>query len=283
MMKVKDLNFSYGCHAVLRKIEFDAKEGQCIAILGNNGAGKSTLIQCLNHILSPQSGAVLIDGADVYRLKRNEVAKRMAYVAQKNAGGRFTVFDSVLLGRKPHIKMEPSQKDLQITESVIRRMGLEEFSLRYVDELSGGEMQKVMLARALVQQPRILLLDEPTSNLDLRNQYEVLAAVREVAEQEQISVIIVIHDLNLALKYCNRFLFVKDGGIYAYGDQKIMTPEIIGSVYGIPVAVESVRGVSVVVPLPEQQALQPDKEPLPEKKNAARSQELVRAHSSLSL
>lgn len=257
MIEVKDLDFSYGSHAVLRKIAFDAEEGQCIAILGNNGAGKSTLVKCLNHILTPQGGVVLIDGEDVCGMKRNEIAKRMSYVAQNNSGGRFTVFDSVLLGRKPHIKMEPTREDLQITESVIRRMGLEDFSLRYVDELSGGEMQKVMLARALAQQPRILLLDEPTSNLDLRNQYEVLAAVREFAKQENISVIIVIHDLNLALKYCDRFLFVKDKGVYAYGGREIMTSETIGSVYEMPVAVESVCGVSVVIPLPERQPVTP--------------------------
>jgi len=261
MIKVKNLDFSYGSHAVLREITFDAEEGQCIAILGNNGAGKSTLIKCLNHILTPQGGVVLIDGKDVCGMKRNEIAKRMSYVAQNHSGGRFTVFDSVLLGRKPHIKVEPSREDLQITESVIRRMGLEGFSLRYVDELSGGEMQKVMLARALAQQPRILLLDEPTSNLDLRNQYEVLAAVREFAKQETISVILVIHDLNLALKYCDRFLLVKDKCVYAYGGHEVMTPETIGSVYGMPVAVESVRGVSVVIPLPNRSSSQ---KPLPE-------------------
>lgn len=267
MLTVKNLRFSYGTHAVLRRISFDAEEGQCIAVLGNNGAGKSTLVQCLNRILAPQGGTVLIDGEEVGGLKRNEVAKRMAYVAQRGSGGRFTVFDAVLLGRKPHIRLEPTREDLNLVESVIRRMGLEEYSLRYVDELSGGELQKVMLARALAQQPRVLLLDEPTSNLDLRNQYEVLAAVREVAGQKHISVILVIHDLNLAMKYCDRFLFVKDGEVYAYGGREVMNPETIGDVYGIPVAVESVRGVSVVIPLPKERGAA-ERCPVPEADSA---------------
>lgn len=252
MITVKNLDFSYnGNRRILSKVAFDAAEGQCIAILGNNGAGKSTLIKCLNHILAPQGGSVCVNGKDIRIFKRNDIAKCMAYVAQRNAGDRFTVFDSVLLGRKPYIKFEPRQEDLDITGSVIRRMGLESLTLRYVDELSGGEMQKVMLARALAQQPRILLLDEPTSNLDLRNQYEVLAAVREIARQENISVITVIHDLNLALRYSDRFLFVKDSKVFAYGGREVMTSENISSVYGIPVTVETVKGMLMVIPMPE--------------------------------
>ncbi|MGB8454590.1 MAG: ABC transporter ATP-binding protein [Anaerocolumna sp.] len=251
MIEVKNLDFFYNSGStVLNQVTFDAAEGQCIAILGNNGAGKSTLIKCLNHILEPKGGMVYVNGEDIGKLKRNGIAKCMAYVAQHNTGGRFTVFDSVLLGRKPYIRLEPTKEDMDITESVIRRMGMEEFALRYTDELSGGEIQKVILARALAQQPHVLLLDEPTSNLDLRNQYEVLATVQEIARQENISVIIVIHDLNLACRYCDRFLFVKDSKVYAYGGKEVMTPETISLVYGMSVAVEKVRGVSVVIPLP---------------------------------
>lgn len=252
MIEVKNLDFSYkGNNKILSKVAFDAMEGQCIAILGNNGAGKSTLIKCLNHILMPKKGSIYINGEDVHKFGRNEIAKHMAYVAQKNVSERFTVFDAVLLGRKPYIQLEAKKNDVDITEAVIKRMGLEHFSLRYVDELSGGEMQKVMLARALAQQPRVLLLDEPTSNLDLRNQYDVLEAVREIAKKENISVIIVIHDLNLAIRYCDKFLFFKDSHVYAYGGKEVMTPENISHVYGMPVAVETVKGVSMVIPMPK--------------------------------
>ncbi|HOJ11776.1 MAG TPA: ABC transporter ATP-binding protein [Clostridiales bacterium] len=252
MIKVKHLDFSYKKdRIILEQISFDASHGQCIAILGNNGAGKSTLVKCLNHILTPQNGIIYINGEDIRNLKRNEIAKSVAYVAQRNFADKLTVFDTVLLGRKPYIKFEPKQKDIEITESVIKRMGLENFSLRYVDELSGGEMQKVMLARALAQQPGILLLDEPTSNLDLRNQYEVMSVIREIAKQENISVIIVIHDINLSIRYCERFLFIKDNKVYAYGGKEIMTPENISHVYGIKVEVKTVCGMDIVIPLPQ--------------------------------
>lgn len=252
MIQVEELAFSYGNERViLDDIAFAAQEGQCTAILGNNGAGKSTLMKCLNRILEPQRGTVLVDGKNLCAGKRNDIAKAMAYVSQRSSGGRFTVFDAVLLGRKPYIHYSPGSEDMEITAAVLARMGLADFALRYVDELSGGELQKVMLARALAQQPRVLLLDEPTSNLDLRNQYEVLARVRRIAGEENISVIIVIHDLNLALRYCDAFLFVKDSKVYAYGGREIVTPEILAAVYGVETAVETVRGVPVVVPLPQ--------------------------------
>lgn len=252
MIEVKDLTFSYGNGKnILGQIAFDANKGESIAILGNNGAGKSTLIKCLNRILQPQGGLVYVDSGDIQKMKRQDIARRMAYVAQKNDGDRFTVYDTVLLGRKPYIKLNASPEDYAIVSSVIEKMGLKAFELRYLDELSGGEMQKVMLARALAQQPRVLMLDEPTSNLDLKNQYEVLSIVREIAKSEGICVIIVIHDLNLAMRYCDRFLFVKDSHVYAYGGYDVMNEHIISTVYGMEVVITDTHGVKVIVPLPE--------------------------------
>jgi iron complex transport system ATP-binding protein len=251
MISVRDLRFSYRNRCgILERIRFDMDEGQCMAVLGNNGAGKSTLIKCLNRILLPQSGTVYVNGSDVRLMRSNDTAKLMAYVAQHNSAEQFTVFDVVLLGRKPYIKFEPSPQDLKIVETMLHRCGLEAYALRYVDELSGGERQKVMLARALVQQPRVLLLDEPTSNLDLRNQYEVFEMIRELSRRDKMAVIVVTHDMNLALRYCDRFMFVKDGGIFTYGGIDVMTADNIGSVYGVSVAVENVRGVPVVIPHP---------------------------------
>jgi len=250
MIDVKELKFSYkNDRIVLEKICFKSEAGRCVAVLGNNGAGKSTLIKCLNRILKPAGGCVTVDNRDVKNLKLGEMAKLMSYLAQQGGVDRFTVFDAVLLGRKPHIRIEPTAKDLDIVESVIERMGLADKKLRYVDELSGGERQKVMLARALAQQPQIVLLDEPTSNLDLNNQYEMLSLVREMALQKQMVVIIVIHDLNLALRYCDSFLLMKAGVIHAVGGREVITPENIQDVYGIDVVVEKIRGVSVVIPM----------------------------------
>ncbi len=251
MISVKDLDFAYRRDTpILSNIAFDALEGHSISILGNNGSGKTTLIKCLNNILKPQQGVVTLSGTDVSTLGRKTIAKQMAYVTQENAGDQITVFDSVLLGRMPHVRLEPTAEDLAITEQMIKRLGLESFALRHTDELSGGERQKVMLARALAQQPRILLLDEPTSNLDLRNQYESMEIVSSIAREESISVIVVLHDLNLALRYSDRYLFVKDSSVFAYGGQEVMTAENISAVYGMPVKVEEIHGVPFVIPLP---------------------------------
>lgn len=251
MIFVDQLDFFYNKkNHVLKDISFRGEPGMCTAILGNNGAGKSTLIKCLNRILEPQDGLVRVDGKDVKSFSRNDIAKSMAYVSQKNSAERVTVYDTVLLGRKPYITFEPGKNDHRMVEEVLERLGLSTFKLRYVDELSGGEVQKVMLARALVQEPKVLLLDEPTSSLDLSNQYEVLDRVREIAREENICVMIVIHDLNLALRYCDRFLFVKNRSIIAYGGKEIVTPEILKSVYEMNVAVEVVRGVPLIIPNP---------------------------------
>jgi iron complex transport system ATP-binding protein len=181
-----------------------------------------------------------------------ELATNISYVPQQGETDRLTVFDSVLLGRKPYMKGNPSEEDLKLTADAICRMGLQGLELRYLNELSGGELQKVMLARALAQQPKVLLLDEPTSNLDLHNQYEVLANITAIAEEQRFGVVIVIHDLNLALRYCSKFLFLKDRKVFAYGGTEVMTEKIIDEVYGLPVAVETVCGIRTVIPLPQE-------------------------------
>ena len=171
----------------------------------------------------------------------------MAFVAQQQDVSQLTVFDTVLMGRKPYIKMNPTQQDLDITQQVIDRMELSDFALRYVDELSGGELQKVVIARALAQQPKVLLLDEPTSNLDLYNQHEVMRISSEIAKKDHILVIVVIHDINLAIRYCDRFLFVKDGKVFAFGDHGVITDETISAVYGVDAKVMDVEGNQLVL------------------------------------
>ena len=247
MIEIKDISFAYGKQAVLDHVGFTAQSGECVGILGNNGAGKSTLITCLNRIRMPQSGEVIIDGRSVWQMSRNEMARTIGYVAQKNEMNHATVFDCVLLGRKPYIKWAVSQEDISLCDAVIRRVGLEDFRVRCLDELSGGELQKVMLARALVQQPKVLLLDEPTSNLDPRNQYEMMALVQQIAREQGITVLIVIHDLNLALRYCDRFYFLKDGRGYSYGGIETVTEEIISDVYGVKAEIAEVHGKRVVI------------------------------------
>jgi len=266
MIEIKNISYSYGrkvakfyghkigkSHAsktgkeVLNDISFDVKPGECVGILGNNGVGKSTLITCICRIRTPNSGSVFINGCEIYNMTRNEMARQISYVAQKNEINQMTVFDSVLLGRKPYMRLSVSNNDINICEEIIKKIGISEFKLRYVNELSGGEQQKVMLARALVQQPKLLLLDEPTSNLDPKNQYEMLALVKKMAIESSTSVLIVLHDINLALRYCDRFLFLKSGRVHCYGDESIVTREVISDVYGVDSVVAQVEGRKVIV------------------------------------
>ena len=242
MIELQHLSYAYGKHQVLKDISFTAQPGDCVGILGNNGAGKSTLITCLNKIRKPNSGSVLVDGANVFQMSRQETARTIAYVAQKNEMSQTTVYDAVLLGRKPYMQWGLVKADYDLCDEMLERIGMADFKLRYINELSGGEAQKVMLARAFVQQPKILLLDEPTSNLDPRNQYEMMKLVREMAQEHGITVLVVIHDLNLALRYCNRFLFVKDGLVYDYGDQSIITQQSLRDVYGIDASIITHQG-----------------------------------------
>ncbi|MGQ9498288.1 MAG: ABC transporter ATP-binding protein [Desulfotomaculales bacterium] len=249
ILSVDGVEFSYNSRPVLRDIKFEVNRGEFFSILGNNGAGKSTLLKCLNRILKPQRGTVFVEKKDILRLSRPEVAQKMGYVAQRYENPRFTVFDAVLLGRKPYIRWDVSTRDLEIVHGVLGMLGLEEFALRYLDELSGGELQKVVVARALAQEPRVLLLDEPTSNLDLKNQLEVLHIVARYVRERGIAAVVVMHDLNLALRFADKFLLLKEKSVFACGGMEVMTPENIASVYGVPVRMEKLRGVPVVVPL----------------------------------
>ncbi|MBT8223920.1 MAG: ABC transporter ATP-binding protein [Dactylosporangium sp.] len=243
------LSFSYPSRPVLRDVDFDLSAGDFLAVLGVNGAGKSTLLKCVNRILNPGAGVVLVQGEPAARLSRRELARRIGYVAQRQATGGTTVFDAVLLGRKPHIQWEASRKDLEVVQRALETLELEEYALRYTDELSGGEQQKVVIARALAQEPRVLLLDEPTSSLDLKNQLEVARIIRRVATQQRIGAVVSVHDLNLAIRFANKFLLLKDGEVFAAGGLEVMTPETIESVYSVPVAIQRFAGVPVVVPV----------------------------------
>jgi iron complex transport system ATP-binding protein len=160
-----------------------------------------------------------------------------------------TVFDAVLLGRKPYIKWEASKKDLAIVEDILSMLGLSGYAFRYLNELSGGELQKVVLARALAQKPKLLLLDEPTSSLDLKNQIETMKNIKKVVEEQGISAVVTMHDINLALRFASKFLFLKNGEIYAAGGHEVITPENIEKVYSIPVRIDRFEDVTVVTPV----------------------------------
>lgn len=249
MLKARGIRFAYGRHPVLKGVDLQLESGELCSILGNNGAGKSTLLKCLVGILRQQEGAVLVDGNDAAGLKRMEMARRMAYVAQRGEGAaRLTVFDTVLMGRRPHIAWGVTERDLCVVEEIMEAMGLGGFALRYIDELSGGEFQKVVIARALAQEPRVLLLDEPTSNLDLKNQVEVMRTVKRAVEERGIAALMAIHDINLALRFSDRFILLENGSVLACGCQEVIHPENIERTYGVKVSMERVGGRNMIVP-----------------------------------
>lgn len=248
MINAQHVQFAYhGRQPVLQDLNLQEQEGHCIALLGNNGAGKSTFLKCLNRILEPMDGVIVIDETEIRSMKRSAIARKLAYVEQHTDISRLTVYDTVLLGRKPHMRFGPSSEDYAIADAMIERMHLEDLKLRYIDEISGGELQKVVLARALAQQPKVLLLDEPTASLDLRNQHEVMEIVSEIARRDGITVVVVIHDLNLALKYCDRFLLIHDGQAFRYGDISIMDADVIRKVYGVDATIAEIGGSRFVV------------------------------------
>lgn len=248
-MHVKDLRFHYrGFPDAIKGVSFDASAGEFLAVLGNNGAGKSTLLKCINRILKADSGEVLLDGKDLLKEPLRKVAQNVAFVSQHVPNARITVHDAVMLGRRPYMQWGFSEHDHEIVHEVMERLNLVgDIQGRFLDELSGGERQKVMLARALTQKPKVLLLDEPTSSLDIKNQYQVLQIVRDICDEDGITAIIVIHDLSLALRFCDRFLLMKEGEVYRYGDLSVLNEEALREVYDVRAHLVEVENRHVVL------------------------------------
>ncbi len=248
ILDVIGIEFRYDSRRVLQGIRFALKAGELLAILGPNGVGKTTLLKCINANLRPAAGSVLVDGLDVLRMDSMDIARRVGYVAQRTDAARLTVFDAVLLGRKPHLHWRISENDLRLAGAAIERLGLGPLTMRYIDHLSGGELQKVAIARALVQEPRLLLLDEPTSSLDLRNQIDILKIIRQVVDQHEVAAAMTMHDLNKALRWADKFIFLKDGAVFAAGRSKEVTAEMVEAVYGVPVEIHLYRGCPWIIP-----------------------------------
>lgn len=248
MMQVKELSFHYkGSRELLKNIGFELETGSFLAILGNNGVGKSTLLKCFNHILRPDSGEVMLDGENLISMSTRELAKRVAFVSQTAPATQMTVHDVVMLGRRPYMKWGFSDEDHEIVHDAMHRLDVEDMRGRFLHQLSGGERQKVMLARALAQQPRLMLLDEPTSALDVQNQHQVLKMVRDICRKDGMTAIVVIHDINLALRYCDRFLLMKDGRVYRCGDHTVLDSEALREVYGVNAKIVEVEGKRVLI------------------------------------
>ena len=247
-LEAKDLRFSYNGQPVLRGLSLSLLHGETVGILGVNGAGKSTLLRCLNRILRPQEGVVMVEDQELGGLSGHEIARLIGYVAQSQEREPLSVFDAVLLGRKPHIKWQATSHDMEVVTRVLDQMGLAPLALRPVASLSGGEAQKVVIARALAQEPHLLLLDEPTSNLDLRNQLEVMELLVEAVRSQGLGAAVCLHDINLALRYLDRLVLMKQGQVHALITPAELNPEIIRQVYGVEAILAEVAGHRVVIP-----------------------------------
>ena len=248
MLNVDSLSFSYGGKQVLRDVSFDIGENMVVSVLGPNGVGKTTLLKCICDHHRQTTGSVKVDGVDVRSIGRRELAKKIAYVPQKAIASHTTVFDSILIGRRPHMEWSVTKHDKDVVWGAMTSLGLQDLSLSYTDAISGGEFQKVQIARAMVQEPSIIILDEPTNNLDISNQHMSMHMIVDAVRSRGISAIMTMHDINLAVHYSDRFMFIKDGTVYAYGDSSIITEELIKEVYGLDVDVIDHKGMPYVIP-----------------------------------
>ncbi|HHT74707.1 MAG: ABC transporter ATP-binding protein [Methanomassiliicoccaceae archaeon] len=248
MLSVEDLKFSYGDDLVLDGITFDVNEGEIISILGPNGAGKTTLLKSMCNIHRPQEGRIMVDGKDVLSMNRRDLAKYIGYVPQSSPASRITVFDSVLVGRRPYIEIGVTMKDIDMVSEIIDSLGLSHLSLRYLTQISGGELQKASIARAIVQQPKVLVLDEPTSSLDISNQHRTMHMIEDIVRSRNMCTIMTMHDINLATHYSDRFLFLSNGKAVAYGGIEVIDEQLIKEVYGFDAEIIDHNGSPLVVP-----------------------------------
>lgn len=240
MLKIQNLSASYHGHQVLHNLSLEVKNGEVLALIGPNGVGKSTLVRAASGVI-PYTGHVRTNGDDFATLEPIKRARYIATVPQAvSMPPAFTVWETVLLGRTPYLGFlgQPSPKDEEIARQSLQRVSALPFMDRRVGELSGGEQQRILLARALCQSTPILLLDEPTAHLDLQYQVSLLELVTELAHKDNLAVLIALHDLNLAAHYADRIALMVAGNIKALGKPKeVLTSELIADAYCLPVQV----------------------------------------------
>lgn len=249
-LNVRDLSYSYGERRILHGVSFQAYPGEILGVAGPNGCGKTTLIKCVDRIFEPE-GEVVFDGKEIRDLTTTEVAQLIAYVPQAlTIGLAMSVFETILLGRRPYIRWSVSDTDIERVGNVIADLGIQHLAFRKMTQISGGERQKVMIARAMVQDPALLLLDEPTSALDLRHQLEVMELVLKVVREKQVCVLMAIHDLNLACRYCDRLMVMKEGRVVALGKPSdLLSQALIRDVYEVEAMITNESGYLQVIPL----------------------------------
>ncbi|NLI12082.1 MAG: ABC transporter ATP-binding protein, partial [Peptococcaceae bacterium] len=237
VLQAKELAVGYDSRTVVGGINLEALKGQFICLLGPNGSGKSTILRCLAGLLAPLQGSVFLKGNLLYRMEPKELSRTMAVVlTERLSPGLMTVFDVAAMGRYPYTDFfgRLSGEDIQKTWEALCLVNAHDLAERYFDELSDGEKQKVLLARALVQEPEVIILDEPTSHLDVKHRLEVMKILRQLTKEKGITVILSLHEIDLALKSCETALLVKNGRILTYGPpEEILSEEMVAELYDI--------------------------------------------------
>lgn len=236
-LEVCELRFDYDRHTVLDGVDLRIKEGEVLGILGPNGCGKTTLLRNLNKNLSPRGGCVLLNDIDMESIQKRDVAKEVAVVPQTNEiHFSFTVRDIVAMGRMPFQGMMggESRVDREIIESAMEQTGVAKFADRHINTMSGGERQRVIIARAIAQTPKIILMDEPTLHLDISMQFDALNLVYKLSREKGLTVVIVSHDLGMVARYCDRIVMLHDHRVHALGTpQEVLTPENMKTVFNV--------------------------------------------------
>ena len=249
MLKVENLTFQYNKNGngVLNGASFELKQGEIGILLGKNGSGKTTLFKNILGIEKPQGGSITFDGENLLKMNRRERARHIAYVPQHIHFGDLSVFDSVLMGRVSYFGMKAGREDYEAVEKILADMGLLSFANRSAEALSGGEKQKIAIARAMAQEPKLMVFDEPTGNLDMANELLIMEEARKLAREKNISVLSSLHDLNQALSFGDRFFFLKDGVIRYVGGRECVTAEVVKAVFDVDVSIREIDGQTVVL------------------------------------
>ena len=249
MLSVDNLHFRYGkfSRPVLNGASLTLEDGQIGILLGRNGCGKTTLFKNILGIHAPQKGKIFFDGENLMKMPRRLRARRVAYVPQDIHFGALSVFDSILMGRISYFGLKADKTDYEAVETILKDMDLLDFADRNVEELSGGERQKIAVARAMAQEPSLMVFDEPTGNLDIANEHLIIREAKRLAKEKNISILCSLHDLNQALELGDRFFLMKDGVVKYTGGKEIITEAVIADIFDIQVKIVEVDGQKVIL------------------------------------